>query len=115
MGWLLSGKNVVLSDQPIAALLVTTSVAINIFGSAILWPLGLGIPAVEFFIESERFLELETSGSPYRNVGIDSVSTKEGLIEFLTQVKKGDYRLPAIIQELGEFDGLKELRKILMP
>jgi hypothetical protein len=115
MGRLLSGKNVVLSDQPIAALLVNTSVAINIFGSAILWPLGCGIPAVEFFIERERFLELEKGGSLYRKLGIDSVSTKERLTEFLMQVKKEEYSVPAIIEEFGESDNLKGLRKILIP
>ena len=110
---LLPNSDVVVSDEPLSELLIDTEVAINLFGSAILWPLGRGIPAVEFFIESDSFLLLEQAGSPYRKLGIDSVDTKEGLIRFLNSVKDGKYNIPSIISELKGSEGLKSLRSML--
>ena len=110
---LLPNFDVVVSDEPLSKLLIDTEVAINLFGSAILWPLGRGIPAVEFFIESDSFRLLEQAGSPYRKLGIDSVDTKEGLIRFLKAVKDGKYNIPSIIGELKGSEGLKSLRSML--
>lgn len=112
---LLPSFDVVVSDEPLPELLIDTEVAVNIFGSAILWPLGRGIPAVEFFIESDRFRMLEKAGSPYRRLGIDSVNTKEDLIEFLRGVKSGAYQMPSIIDDLKGSEGLKDLMSILKP
>jgi len=110
---LLPNSDVVVSDEPLSELLIDTEVAINLFGSAILYPLGRGIPAVEFFIESDSFRLLEPAGSPYRKLGIDSVDTKEGLIQFLKAVKDGKYNIPSIISELKGSEGLKSLRSML--
>jgi hypothetical protein len=93
-------SNVEVSTEHIAVLSLDALFAISFWGSSILDPLILGVPAVEYYIEAKRFREAEPRGSSYRELGIDSVSTPEDLNFFINRVLGNNYQIPRIISEL---------------
>jgi len=80
--------------------------AISFWTSAILASLANNVPSVEYYIESERFREIEPKGSAYKNLGINSVSNISELSNFIDQVKNEKYIFPEIINEISKVKNL---------
>lgn len=67
--------------------------AISFWTSAILDAMCSGTPAIEYYIEADRFREVEPKGSLYKDIGIISVDNKNDLnihISNLEQVKNNN-------------------------
>ena len=91
-----------ISNENPSVLAMGAMLSISYFGSSVLSALAMQVPAIEYFIEPTRFREAETSGSWYRNLGIDSVETPQGLEEFINRVIDGNYKKPQIFEDLSK-------------
>ena len=89
-----------ISNEHAAVLSRGALLAISFWGSVILDPLSLDVPAVEYYIEAKRFREVEVEGSSYRNLGIDSVDNPNELENFIRRVSNDEYTIPTIISNL---------------
>ena len=98
----ISGKNIHISSEHSAVVASNAILAISFFTSCLLDSLSLGIPSVEYYIEAEKFREVEPNGSAYRNIGIDSVSNPDSLKIFINNVALGKYKIPNLIKDLSE-------------
>ena len=78
-------------------------VAVSFWTSAVLDSLSLGVPSVEYYIEADRFREMEPKGSAYKELGIDSVENVNDLELFFDRVLNGSYRVPKIIDEMSGY------------
>ena len=74
--------------------------AISFWGGVILDPLTLGVPAIEFYVEANRFRNAEPEGSAYKKIGIQSTDKEKDLGNFIDSVINENYIPPEIIQEL---------------
>jgi hypothetical protein len=96
-------ENVELVTLHPAVLARNALVTVSYYTSAILDALAVGVPSVDYYVESRRFREIETMGSIYRLVGIDSVDDEAGLAAFFDRVIAGKYEPPAIMGAGGAF------------
>ena len=83
--------------------------AISFWGSVILDPLSLSIPAIEYYIEADRFREAEPEGSAYKKLGIHSTDNELGLEQFIDSVIEKKYIPPDIVKELSSIKNLSFL------
>jgi hypothetical protein len=93
-------NNFVVSRLDSSVLSLNAELTISFWTSAILSSLALGVPSVEYYIESEKFRVIEPSGSAYKFLGIHSVSDEFGLVDFVDSVISHSYTPPKIAQEL---------------
>ena len=98
----ISGKNIYISTEHAAVLASNAILAISFWTSAILDSLSFGVPSVEYYIEADRFREIEPNGSSYRKLGIDSVSNQNDLKFFINDLVSGGYKTPVIVKELSK-------------
>ncbi len=96
-----SGKNIHISSEHSAVIASNAILAISFWTSAILDSLSLGVPSVEYYIEAEKFREIEPNGSSYKNMGVDSVSNPDSLKLFINNVVLGKYKTPNLIKDLS--------------
>ena len=85
---------------------------VSFWGSVILDSLAFGITTIEFFIEAEKFRQVEPEGSAYKKVGIHSTDNELGLEKFINSVIENKYIPPNIIKEFSiikRFDFLMKL------
>ena len=101
--------NVVISHEQAGVLARNAILTITFFSSAILDPLSLGVPSVEFYKEAKNFRLSEPLGSPYKNIGIDSVDCKEDLENFIETVISGNYKIPNVIDEISRLKDVEFL------
>ena len=93
--------NCYISKEHPAILSESAKFSISFWGSVILDTLSAGIPAVEYYIEADRFREAEPEGSAYKKLGIQSVENELDLQEFLDSVINGKYTHPSVIEDLA--------------
>ena len=93
--------NVNISHQHAGVLSIDALFTISFWGSTVLDALAIGVPAVEYYIEAERFREAEPDGSSYKALGIDSVSNPDDLANFIRRVINSDYNEPPFVTELN--------------
>ena len=98
----ISGKNIHISLEHSGVIASNAILAITLFNSCLLDSLSLGVPSVEYYIEAEKFREVEPNGSSYRNMGVDSVSNPNSLKLFINNVVLGKYKIPNHIKDLSE-------------
>jgi hypothetical protein len=67
---------------------------ISFWTSAILGALSINVPAIEYYIEANKFRELEPYGSIYKNIGIVAVNNSDDLDKII-----------------GDFDEIKRINK----
>ncbi len=70
---------------------------VSFWTSAILDSLSLDVPAIEYYIEDDKFLKAEPLGSLYRKYGIVSVNNPERLKQTIVSIIKNEYKKPKII------------------
>lgn len=70
---------------------------VSFWSSAILDSLSLDVPAIEYYIEDDKFLKAEPLGSLYRKNGIVSVNNPEQLKQNIVSIIKNEYKKPKII------------------
>ena len=92
-------SNVKVSYEHPAVLAKNAKIAITFWGSVILESLSMGVPTVEYYLESNNFREDYPKGSNYKAVGIHSVSDEQGLEAFVDSVLNESYNFPPIIDE----------------
>ena len=93
-------KSTFVSNEHSAVLANNAFFTISFFCSSIMDGLAQNIPSVEFYVESERFREMEPTGSMYKELGIHSASTKKDLSNFIEKVIDKSYKFPSIINFL---------------
>jgi len=98
-------QNFEISREHTAVLSRNAKIVIAFYSGAIFHPLSLGVPAVEYYIEAKHYREIRPKGSPYKQLGIQSVSNKEGLNMVLDQVLENKYVEPEIVGELSKRRG----------
>jgi len=94
-------SNCTISHENATILAKQAKLAISFWGSVILDPLSMGIPAIEYFIEADRFREVEPEGSAYKKVGIHSTDNELGLEQFIDSVIENKYSIPEVVNELS--------------
>ena len=105
-------SNCTISNENATILAKQAKLAISFWGSAILDPLSLGIPAIEYYIEADRFREAEPKGSAYKKLGIHSTDSEQGLEQFIDSVIEFKYVVPDIVKELSMNKNLDFLLKV---
>ena len=89
-----------ISHEHAAVLSKHAVVGITFWGSVILDTLSVNTPAIEYYIEAQRFRESETGGSTYRNIGITSTSDPETLATYLRSIANNKPDLPKFFRDL---------------
>lgn len=105
-------ENVCISWEHAGVLAQDAVLAISFWTSAILDSLSLGIPSVEYYIEADRFREIEPEGSAYKKLGIHTVDNEKDLGKFMGKVLSGDYKQPDIIYEISQHKDVEFLETI---
>ena len=105
-------SNCTISHENATILAKQAKLAITFWGSVILDPLSLGIPAIEYYIEAERFRETEPEGSAYKKLGIHSTDNERGLEQFIDSVIEFKYVTPEVVKELSTTKNLDFLLKV---
>lgn len=95
--------NIKISNEHAGIAALNAIVAISFWTSAILDSLSMGVPSVEYYIEADRFREVEPNGSAYKEVGIYSVDNEIDLELFFDSVLNGSYKSPQIFNELSGY------------
>jgi len=101
--------NFSISNDTTLAYSSSCMLAISFWTSAILEPLSNKVPAIEYYIEADKFREMEPCGSIYKDLGIVSVDNSHELgyfIENLEEIKKVNKKL---IKEIGGFSNVQFL------
>ncbi len=88
------------------------TLSISFWGSVILDALSVQTPCIEYYIEADRFREVEPEGSAYKKFGIQSTDNDRDLEEFIDSVIEKRYRSPAIIEELSAIKDVSFLQKV---
>lgn len=102
-------ENISISDEHAGVLSKSALLVISFWTSAILDSLSLGIPSIEYYIESNNFRSAEPAGSVFKKIGIHSTDNERVLGEFVETVLNGRYLIPPIIQELSKNPNLNFL------
>ena len=95
--------NVHISNEHPGIAALNAIVAVSFWTSAVLDSLSIGVPSVEYYIEADRFREMEPNGSAYKEIGIDSVNNENDLELFFDRVLNGSYKMPKIIDEMSGY------------
>lgn len=95
----IGNKNIIITKENAAVLLQNAKFSVSMFTSVVLDSIAMGVPTVEYYIEADRFREVELAGSCYRNVGIDSVDNEQDFRAFVERLKQGQYVFPALTKE----------------
>ena len=82
---------------------------ITFWGGVILDALALNIPAVEFYVEANRFREAEPEGSAYKKLGIHTADNEQDLKFFIDSVLLGQYNQPKVAKELSSLKDISFL------
>jgi len=98
--------NAEISWEHAAVLAKQAVLTISFWTSAILDSLAMGTPSVEYYIEAERFREVEPGGSAYRKLGIHSVDNERDLDDFVGKVINGKYEVPSIISQMSKIKNI---------
>ena len=103
-------SNYIISTEHAAVLARNAKIAISLYTSAILDSLSLGVPSIEYYIEANRYREVEPEGSPYKTLGIHSVDNEQALEDFFDTVLSGSYEIPPVIHEISQVKDVGFLR-----
>ena len=105
-------KNIEINTEHSAVLAKDAFLTISLWTSAILDSLSMGVPSIEYFKETKKFLVAEPEGSPYRKYGISSANNELDLELNIKNIINNSYKNPDIVESFKKeinFDFFKFL------
>ena len=86
--------------------------AISFWTSAILSSLAMKVPSIEYYIDTEKFRQVEPMGSVYKKIGIDSADNERDLDIIIKKIITNGYQLPKTCKEIFQFKNINFLDKL---